>query len=239
FPGSDRQDLLRQIGSEEPTPPRRLNPALPAELETIVLKAMAKEPAERYATAGELADDLRRFLEDRPIRARRPSLWQKVKKWARRNRPLVWSLGVSGSVVLILAVIGLAASNATITREKQAAEANLLLARQAVDEMYTQVANEVSLQPHMQPYQRELLHKAQRFYHELAKRRGSGRLLRLETAQASLRVVEIDHLLGQRRQVEQSCRATVAELERLAGELPAEPRVRSELGDAYQFLAQI
>src|SRR5262249_15839565 len=107
------------------------------------------------------------------------------------------------------------------------------------DEMYTQVANGVSLQPHMQPYQRELLHKAQRFYQEFAKRKSSDPLLRLETAQASLRVVEIDHLLGQRRQGEQSCRPTAAELERLAGEVHGEPRVRWEVGDAYQFLAQI
>ena len=54
---------------------------MPADLETIVLKAMAKEPADRYATAQELADDLRRFLEDRPIRARRPTLAQRMQKW--------------------------------------------------------------------------------------------------------------------------------------------------------------
>ena len=72
FDGSDREELLRRIAQEEPIPPRRLNPAVPRDLETIVLKAMAKEPERRYATARELADDLRRFLEDRPIRARRP-----------------------------------------------------------------------------------------------------------------------------------------------------------------------
>src|SRR5262249_20346692 len=71
--GRARPHVLRQIALEEPRPPRRVNPAVPAELETIVLKAMAKNPAERYATARELADDLRRFLEDQPIRARRPS----------------------------------------------------------------------------------------------------------------------------------------------------------------------
>src|SRR4029450_1802828 len=53
FPGQDRQELLRQIAFEEPTAPRRLNKAIPAELETIVLKAMAKNPAERYATTQE------------------------------------------------------------------------------------------------------------------------------------------------------------------------------------------
>ena len=67
FDGRDRQEILRQIAFEEPRPPRKLNPAVPRELETIVLKAMAKEPASRYATAQELADDLRRFLEHRPI----------------------------------------------------------------------------------------------------------------------------------------------------------------------------
>jgi serine/threonine protein kinase len=73
FTGSDRQELLRQITFEEPRPPRRLHRAIPAELETIVLKALEKNPADRYATAQELADDLRRFLEDKPVRARRPT----------------------------------------------------------------------------------------------------------------------------------------------------------------------
>ena len=90
FAGSDRQELLRQIAFEEPMPPRRLERGVPAELETIVLKAMEKNPADRYGTAQELADDLERFLEDEPIRARRPSLAQRWRKWARRHRPVVW-----------------------------------------------------------------------------------------------------------------------------------------------------
>jgi serine/threonine protein kinase/Flp pilus assembly protein TadD len=94
FPGNDREELLRQIAFEEPRPPRRVNRAIPAELETILLKALEKNPAERYATAKELADDLRFWLEDRPIRARRPSLAQRARKWARRHRPVVWSAAV-------------------------------------------------------------------------------------------------------------------------------------------------
>ena len=81
FDGRDRQELLRQIAEEEPRPPRKLNGSIPRELETIVLKAMTKEPESRYATAQELADDLRRFLEHKPIRARRPSVWEHVAKW--------------------------------------------------------------------------------------------------------------------------------------------------------------
>jgi Flp pilus assembly protein TadD len=103
FPGNDRQELLRQIAFEEPAPPRRIDKAVPAELETIVLKALEKNPADRYATAQELADDLRRFLDDKPIRARRPSLRQVASKWARRHRAVVWA---AAAVLLVAAVLG-------------------------------------------------------------------------------------------------------------------------------------
>jgi tetratricopeptide (TPR) repeat protein len=103
FAGIDRQELLRQIAFEEPKAPRRVNRAIPTELETIVLKAMEKNPAERYATAQELADDLRRFLEDRPIQARRPTLWQRARKWAQRHKPLV---GATAVVLLVVALLG-------------------------------------------------------------------------------------------------------------------------------------
>src|SRR5262249_18054113 len=85
FDDGSRQELLRQIAQEEPARPRRLNRAIPRDLETIVLKAMAKEPAERYATAQELADDLRPFLEDKAIRAKPPSL-ERRRRGGRRRR---------------------------------------------------------------------------------------------------------------------------------------------------------
>jgi len=91
YAGNDRHELLRQIAFEEPRPPRRINKSIPAELETIVLKAMEKNPADRYATAQELANDLRRYLDDQPIQARRPSLVQRARKLARRHKAVVWS----------------------------------------------------------------------------------------------------------------------------------------------------
>src|SRR5262249_49872589 len=104
FGGNDRQELLRQIAFEEPRSPRLLNRAIPADLETVVLKALAKDPGERYATAQELADDLRRYLGDEPIKARRPTLWQRARKWARRHQGVVWAAAAG----LVLAVIVLA-----------------------------------------------------------------------------------------------------------------------------------
>jgi tetratricopeptide (TPR) repeat protein len=105
FGGGDRQELLRQIAFEEPVPPRRRNRAVPVELETIVLKAMEKNPAERYATAKELADDLQRFLADEPIRARRPGVVQRLHKLVRRHRAVV-NVMAAGLVLVILTVAG-------------------------------------------------------------------------------------------------------------------------------------
>jgi hypothetical protein len=73
---------------EEPSRPRKLDPAIPPDLETIVLKAMAKRPTDRYATADDLAEDLRRFIADRPIQARRTSWREKAWRWCRRNPAL-------------------------------------------------------------------------------------------------------------------------------------------------------
>jgi tetratricopeptide (TPR) repeat protein len=103
FPSNDQQELLRQVAFEEPVRPRRLNKAIPLELETIVLKAMEKRPQDRYASAQELADDLRHWLEDRPIRARRPSLAARLGRWSRRHKPLV--AGAAAALVMGLAVL--------------------------------------------------------------------------------------------------------------------------------------
>jgi serine/threonine protein kinase/cytochrome c-type biogenesis protein CcmH/NrfG len=103
FNGADRQELLRQIAFEEPEPLRRHKPAIPVELETIVLKALEKNPADRYPTAKELAEDLERFTRDEPIRARRPSLRRLVRGWCRRHRTLV-----AASLAIVLTAVLLA-----------------------------------------------------------------------------------------------------------------------------------
>src|SRR5262249_22092319 len=85
--------------------PRRLNRAIPVELETIVLKAMAKNPAERYTTAQELADDLNGFLEGKPIRARRSRPWERAYKWAKRRPTAAALLAVSAMAVLAVGAL--------------------------------------------------------------------------------------------------------------------------------------
>src|SRR5216683_3207484 len=81
----NRQMLLLQVLHDEPRPPRQLNDKVPRDLETICLKAMSKAPARRYATAKDLAEDLRHFLQGEPIRARPIGRIERLWRWCRRN----------------------------------------------------------------------------------------------------------------------------------------------------------
>jgi hypothetical protein len=103
----DRSKLIHQLTHEEPLPPRRLVPAIPHDLETVVLKAIARDPAQRYQTAGELAADLKRFMEGHPVRARRVSTTERLWRWCRRN-PSVASL--TATVFVLLTAVALVAT---------------------------------------------------------------------------------------------------------------------------------
>src|SRR5262249_34475708 len=97
---------LHQVLNDEPKPPRRLNDRIPRDLETICLKAMAKEPARRYQAAGDLAEDLRRWLHGEPIRSRPVAAWERAWRWARRN-PVVAALSSAVTLLLFAVIIGL------------------------------------------------------------------------------------------------------------------------------------
>jgi serine/threonine protein kinase len=143
FPGRDREELLRQIAAGDPRPPRRLNPAVPVELETVVLKAMAREPEGRYATAQELADDLRRFLEGRPILAARPALRERASRWGRRHPTAV----AVAAAVLGVALAALLVTTALLLREQgrtKAREAEALKQRQRAETNLKRALNGVA-----------------------------------------------------------------------------------------------
>jgi WD40 repeat protein len=99
-------DTVLQVVSDEPVPPRRLQPRLPRDLETICLKCLDKDPARRYATAAVLADDLHRFAAGEPIHARPSGAWERGVKWARR-RPAVAALLAALAAVVIASLAGL------------------------------------------------------------------------------------------------------------------------------------
>ena len=108
----DRQQLLKQIAFEEPTPLRRIDGDIPVELETIIHKAMCKDMGQRYSSAQELADDLRSHLENRPIKAKPPTTSEIIGKWTRRNPILTWAAIITLSLVtMTLAVSTLLIAN--------------------------------------------------------------------------------------------------------------------------------
>jgi WD40 repeat protein/tRNA A-37 threonylcarbamoyl transferase component Bud32 len=98
-------DTVLQLLSEEPVPPRRLQPKLPRDLETICLKALAKEPGRRYASAEALADDLHRFMDDRPIRARPVGRAERLWRWCRRNPALAAATGLALAAAVTAVVV--------------------------------------------------------------------------------------------------------------------------------------
>jgi tetratricopeptide (TPR) repeat protein len=129
YDGSDRQELLRQIAFEEPKAVTRINKAIPPELETIVLKALEKNPAQRYASAQDMAKDLERFLRNEPIRARRATMVQRLRKWGSRHKPIVTSAAASLLLVLLVAAvsIGWVLRDREVGRTRLAAQVALIL----------------------------------------------------------------------------------------------------------------
>jgi serine/threonine-protein kinase len=104
FDGATPQETLVQVRTREPVAPSALRRGVPRDLETICLKCLRKEPERRYSSAQELADDLHRFLDGKPVRARPVGLWERAAKWARR-RPAVAAL-MAGSLLLVMALVG-------------------------------------------------------------------------------------------------------------------------------------
>jgi WD40 repeat protein/serine/threonine protein kinase len=127
-------DILEQVRSHDPLPPGRLRPKLPRDLETICLRCLQKEPGKRYASAGELAEDLHRFLAGRPILARPVGTWERAVKWARR-RPAAAALVAVSSLASLLLVVGLAVGLVVISDKQQQTEDAFKREKQALAEM--------------------------------------------------------------------------------------------------------
>jgi outer membrane protein assembly factor BamB len=107
FAGETPHDVIQQILKGEPIPIRQLNQAVPRDLETIVMKCLAKEPAQRYGAAQDLAADLRAFLDGRPIRARRASPVELAIRWVRQHQRNVALTSAAAAVTLLVTLAGL------------------------------------------------------------------------------------------------------------------------------------
>jgi len=263
FGDKNRRELLQRISHDDPVPPRRINPAIPPELETIIQKATEKDPAARYATAGDLASDLRRYLNEQPIQARPATRLDRLRKWARRNRAVVTSVFAA----LALTVVVLAVSTVWVVQERDAAreqaqlaadrelaseraerlaeerrretQAALDAARDVVDTMLTKVAAGIADQPALAPIRQELLDRADQFYTRFVRDDASTAEERLEKGKAfeSMALIRAAKLEGP--SAEAMFRRAIAVYSRLAQDFPGEPQHLLDLAASVHGLADV
>jgi serine/threonine protein kinase len=229
--------LVTRIVEDAPPRPRRLDPRIPRDLETVILKAIAKEPAHRYQTAGDLAEDLERFLSSRPILARPSRPWEKAAKWARRHPATVALIAVSSLAVLVL-FLGSLWYSLRLARERAQSEANLQKACQMVNETFTWLGEQALAGiPAMEPVRRQVLERAATFFESLLTEGNLEPGVRLEAARAQGRMGEIYRVLRQPVESRNAYLRAIAILEALASEFPGELHFGDELAANKNRLA--
>ena len=257
FDCNGREALLAAVTSHDPVPPRRINRSIPADLETIVLKALAKEPKGRYSTIAEMADDLRCFLDGRPIRAKRPSALERASKWSRRHKSFV----VAAVSILLLSVIGLSISNLMVAAEKtkvqkayqrvaqeqsltaaalreearqrELAEQNFQQTREMLDSLVQVSVDSLAGVDNAEDARHELLEASLEYYQEFIEQASDNPPLQSELAAAHLRVAKILYAVGSTPAAKSALQEALETQERLVHENPHDPALRRGLFSMY------
>jgi serine/threonine-protein kinase len=237
------RDMLTRVGRGEFTPPRQVCRSIPPALEAICLKAMALRPEDRYASPGDLADDVECWLADEAVAAHRDGVTARLARWARRHRTAV----VGAAATLLAATIALAIGTVLIGREsarreeqRRLAARNFAMARDAVDRMLSRVGEvELAEVPQMGAVRRHLLEEALRFCEDFTRLRSDDPDFRLELGRARIRLARVQELLGDPDAAEQNYRGAIAELEPLAGVFSALAAARIDLARARDGLGML
>lgn len=199
FEEGDRHRVVRRILEDDPRPPRQYNPAIPVDLETIVLKATAKQRDQRYASAQELADDLRRFLDGKPTLARRPTLAERLSRWTSRHKAAV-RLALA---TLAVAMVGLVASMALIAREHgrtraalAKSEAHFHQARELLDRFGGRMAEDLASVPGAERLREEILRDTLDYYRQFIRDAGGDPSLRRDLGLTWSKIGSLTEQLG-------------------------------------------
>jgi tetratricopeptide (TPR) repeat protein len=241
-------ETVRQVLTEEPLRPRRLQPKVPADLETICLQCLHKEPRKRYATAAALADDLNRFLTGEPIRARPAGAVERLLKWAKRRPALAALVAVSAAALLLLlaGIIRLQMEVREKDRQRQQAEKNhqqaeenLEMAGAAVEHFLETSEQRLTILPNAREVRRDLLEEARAFYEKFLRQEGENPYLRQLRGSSFRRLGIVSHNLGQLERGEKELHEAIALFEKLTAENPPEPKYRQELARARNSLGNL
>lgn len=160
FAAPSLQEIIRQILDKPPVSLRESNPSIARDLETICMKAIEKEPSKRYGSCQELAEDLQRYIEGRPILARPVSTPERVWRWCRRN-PVLASMMLAVSLLALSTFGAIAVGYRQTAQALAISESRLEKAFQVVDDLFTRISEDELLnEPGMQKLRTELLQKA-------------------------------------------------------------------------------
>jgi tetratricopeptide (TPR) repeat protein len=252
FKGATPLETVVQVAAEEPVPPRRLQPKLPRDLETVCLKCLQKEPKKRYASAEALADDLGRFLQGQPVQARPVGPWERTVKWVRRQ-PARAGLVAVCVAALGSALVGVGWHNARLSAalqdvEKQEKEARfqrdrardrLLAEAEIVNQFLLKVSDSPEMKAHgLEPLRKQLLDLAIRYYEALVREEDSEPRMQSERARAYGRLAGLLAETGNPDGAEKAFREALAIADSLALANPAEAAYQSLLGDVLNNLAK-
>jgi serine/threonine protein kinase len=236
-------DTVHQVLFDDVVPPARLQPNLPRDLETICLKCLEKEPKRRYASALELAEELRRFLAREPILAKPSSVWQRGVKWARRRPALASLVGVSATAVLTLTVV-MVLYNLQLKKERDdarqaraLAQANFDRAREAVDRFYTKVTESKLLNvPRLEPLKKDLLQTAGQFYEEMVRERSDDPQVQADLGRAYWRFANITGETESKQKAVELLEKAVPIQQKLAADDPNSAEAQNNLAATYNTL---
>jgi serine/threonine-protein kinase len=237
FQGADAEAVLAQVLHEAPAPPRAVVPGVHAALQAVCLKALSKDPAQRFPRALELAQEVRRFLADEPV-ACYPDPWAvRVRRWVGRHRLLVTGAAAAGLVAV--ATLGAAtallqAANGRERASRVAAEENFRLAQDVVESYLVRVSGDERLKSlGMEKLRRDLLLQAKEVYEQFARREEGGPALAARRARALHGLGLIEAEIGDREKALGLYREALAIFQGLA----PEPDVEDGLARVARDLA--
>jgi serine/threonine-protein kinase len=252
FGGIDAPTVLRKVMHEDPMPPREVVPTTPPALEAVCLKALAKDPAARYGSAGEVAREVQRFLADEPVQACPDPVTVRLARWGRRHRPLVTSAAVllmAATIALAVGTLLLGRANAHTERarrdaqeQRDRAEENSSKARQAVDDYLIQVSENKLLKsplPGLQPLRKELLETALKYYQGFVEEHGDDLALQAELARAYFRVGLIRRELGAKGNAFEAFERSRDLWQMLADEAPDDSGLGNSLAQAWLQMGRL
>ena len=260
FDADSRVELLNRIMMGESPSPRDLRSAVPRDLDAIVMKAMSHRPERRYASAEALLDDLRRFLERRPVDARRTGPLSRLTQWTRRT-PVVASLSGALILVCLLALVLISVKWSEAVGETRRAEKNLELALESIDHLLGRFASSwmadsstfvpgaelseesIGFPIVVSDHNADVLKSALEFYDRFAQQNPVDRRLQMEMARVHHRVAEIHSRLGQYGLANQAYLRALAILESHPDrEMPAialtRARIHNQIGMAMHASSQ-